>query len=103
MSSVNKKAVDKAGYSFRLFVAGDEPNSVLAKKNLSHICKEHLDGRCNIEIVDVFDDFSTAIENGIIVTPTLVLVHPEPRVKIFGNLNDTEKVVAALHLTGEAQ
>ena len=103
MSRVSKKAVKQTDFSFLLFVAGEEINSELAKKNLSRISKKHLDGRCKITIVDVLEDFLTAIDNGIIVTPTLILLQPEPRVTVFGNLNDTGKVMAALRLKGEAQ
>ena len=98
MSRVSKKALAQTDFSFLLFVAGDEPNSALAKKNLSLICEKNLQGRYNIEIVDVLEDFMTAIDNGVIVTPTLVLLQPEPRVTIFGNLNDAAAVMAALCL-----
>lgn len=97
-----RKTSERGKYSFLLFVAGNEPNSALAMKNLERICKQHLDGRHTLEIVDVLKDFSKAIDNGVIVTPTLILLHPEPRVTIFGNLNDEGKVVAALRLKGEA-
>ncbi|MFA6448971.1 MAG: circadian clock KaiB family protein [bacterium] len=101
MSGVNKKNVGQPCYFFLLFVAGDEPNSTLAQTNLSLICNKHLAGRFNIEIVDVIEDFSTAIDYGVIVTPTLILMKPEPRVTIFGNLNDAKKVLAALRLKEE--
>jgi circadian clock protein KaiB len=102
MSGEGREAAERTAYSFLLFVAGEETNSVLAKNNLTRICKKHLDGRYSIGVVDVLEDFSTAIENGIIVTPTLVILQPEPRVTIFGNLNDAGKVLAALRLKGEA-
>jgi circadian clock protein KaiB len=102
MSSVNQKGVESDTYSFLLFVVGDEPNSALAKKNLSLICRKHLNGKCKIQIVDVLKDFAMAIKNNIVVTPTLILLKPEPRVTIFGNLSDIEKVLAALHIEGGA-
>jgi circadian clock protein KaiB len=87
-------------YVLRLFVAGDEPNSKLAKENVTRLCEGHLKGRHRIEIVDVFKDFQAALQNTVLVTPTLILLAPPPGVTIFGNLSDTQKVLAALRLTG---
>jgi len=35
----------------------------------------------------------------VLVTPCLILDSPLPKVTVFGNLSDTEKVLAALRLT----
>jgi len=51
------------------------------------------------EFVDVLEDFQTALDNNVLVTPCLILVSPLPRVAILGNLGDTEKVLSALRLT----
>ena len=85
----------------KLYVAGDEQNSLLAKDNLTRICDEYLKGRCQIEEVDVLTDFATALKDRIFVTPTLVLATPEPRATIVGNLGDKESVVSALRLRFE--
>ena len=45
-----KKAVH---FTFRLYVAGDAPNSTQAIANLRALCSEHLPERYEIEIVDV--------------------------------------------------
>lgn len=87
-------------YVLQLFVAGEESNSTQAKENLKRICDTYLKGRFQSEIVDVLEDFQTALEHNVLVTPTLILVSPPPKVTIFGNLSDTKKVLAALRLTG---
>jgi circadian clock protein KaiB len=87
-------------YVLRLFVAGEEPNSRQAEENLKRLCETYLKDGYRIEIVDVLEDFQSALENNVLVTPTLILVSPPPKVTIFGNLRDTEKVFAALRLTG---
>lgn len=86
-------------YHLRLFVAGDEPNSNRAKKNLEQICRAHCSGRCRIDIIDVLTDFQTALESGVVVTPTLISVSPPPRATVVGTLANTQKVLAALRLT----
>ena len=86
-------------YVMLLFVAGNEPNSQQAKDNLKCICDTYLNERYQSTIVDVMEDFQLALEHHVVVTPTLILVEPPPRVRIFGNLRDTKKVIEALRLT----
>jgi circadian clock protein KaiB len=99
--SVQTEGGDARGETviLRLFVADDEPNSKQARENLARLCQTHLTGRYEIEIVDVLEDFKTALENNVLVTPTLIVAAPRPPVRILGNLSDTGKVLAALRLT----
>ena len=85
-------------YVLWLFVAGDRPNSLQARKNIEQIREVHLQGYCDVTVFDVFQDFKIALENGVLVTPTLLRVSPLPRITILGNLSDTAKVLAALQL-----
>lgn len=84
----------------RLFVAGDEPNSRQARHNLAALCQEHLDGRAEVEIIDVLKDFRAAVAERVLVTPALIVGTPPARVVVLGNLSDTARVLAALGLTG---
>jgi circadian clock protein KaiB len=88
-------------YVFLLIVAGDESNSTQAKGNLARLCEEHLKGRYKIEIVDVLKETAVARKNNVLVTPTLILIKPLPKVTVLGNLSDTRQVLAALRLTGD--
>jgi len=88
------------GFTFRLFVAGDETHSRRAKDNLKKLCESRIREPVEIEIVDVLESYETALENKIFLTPALIMVLPAPAVTIFGNLNDTEKVIRALRLEG---
>ena len=81
-----------------LFLAGEEPNSRIARRNLDALCREDLSSRCEVEIVDVLEDFSLAAKHGILVTPALVILEPGPSAMVIGNLNDRRKVRAALRL-----
>ena len=85
-------------YLLKLYVAGNEQNSRLARENLETICNLHLKGQCKIEEVDVMNDFTAALEDRIFVTPTLILIKPVPSVTIVGNLSDTGRVISALRL-----
>ena len=99
--SITPSSEKKETYILKLYVAGEEQNSLLAQDNLTHICDEYLNGRCKIETVDVLTDFASALRDSIFVTPTLVLEMPEPRATIVGNLADKERVVSALRLRSE--
>jgi circadian clock protein KaiB len=88
-------------YVFRLFVAGNESNSSQARRNLARLCEERIKGRYKIDVVDVLRDATAAHENNVLVTPTLILLKPLPKVTVLGNLNDTRQVLAALRLTGD--
>ena len=84
-------------YRFRLFIAGNEPNSHLAEQNLRALCLTYLPGRHHIEIIDVFHDFDAALQAHIMVAPAVVVMIPRP-VTLFGTLTDTARILTALGL-----
>ncbi len=92
---VKSKTARTEAYHLRLFVAGDEVNSVQARKNLDEILEQHVRGKCRVDIIDVFEDFTEAIAENILVTPALIVDRPR-RVVIFGNLEDRDTVLATL-------
>jgi circadian clock protein KaiB len=83
---------------FRLYIAGSSPHSQRAVKNLGAIVAECLGGRCSMQVIDVLEDPAVAIEQDIIVAPTLVRLSPLPEIRIVGNLNDRERVLFLLGL-----
>jgi circadian clock protein KaiB len=89
-------------YKFRLFIAADTLNSVQAASNLNALCKAHLAGRHEIEVIDVFKDSKRALAEGIRMTPTLVKLAPGPERRIIGSLTDTDRVMQTLGLNADA-
>jgi circadian clock protein KaiB len=85
-------------FKFRLYVAGQAPNSVLAVTNLLALCRSCLSERHEIEIIDVLREPKLALANGILMTPTLVKLAPGPGRTIIGTLSETETVKLALGL-----
>lgn len=85
-------------YKFKLYIAGDAPNSLQALANISTLCREHLPSRFSIEIVDVIREPNRALSDGILLTPTLVKCSPSPTCKIVGNLGNFETVLHAIGL-----
>ena len=82
----------------RLYIAGRAPNSVKAIANLEAICRQHLKDSYKLEIVDVCEHPRRALDDGILVTPSLAKVSPSPGANVIGNLSDTSSVLAALGL-----
>jgi circadian clock protein KaiB len=74
-------------YKFRLYVAGDAPNSTQALANLKTFCEKYLEGRHEIEEVDVMRDPTRALAEGVLLTPMVVRLAPAPVRKIIGNLS----------------
>ncbi|MEO5691515.1 MAG: circadian clock KaiB family protein [Usitatibacter sp.] len=87
-----------ARFAFRLYVAGSAPNSTEAISNLGELCRQHLPNRHHIEIIDVFREPTRALEDGILMTPTLVRLRPLPEVRIVGGLTDIAAVLSAIGL-----
>jgi circadian clock protein KaiB len=87
-----------AEYNLRLYVAGQTPKSLAAIANLRSICKEHLEGRCTIEVIDLLVTPQLAAGDQIVALPTLVRRLPPPLKRIIGNLSDTERVLVGLDL-----
>ena len=83
-------------FKFRLYVAGDAPNSAQAVANLNALCRTHLAGRHEIEVVDVFREPQRALQDRIFMTPTLVKLAPSPVRQIVGTLREAETLLQAL-------
>jgi circadian clock protein KaiB len=91
--------VSRAGqYKLRLFITGSTPRSTRAIENMRRICEENLEGRYDLEVVDVYQDPEATRELQIIATPTLVKILPEPLRRIIGDLSDRDRVLAGLNI-----
>jgi circadian clock protein KaiB len=75
-------------FEFRLFVAGESANSVQAIANLTAFCREYLEGRYKMEIVDVLQEPDKGLEAKVLLTPTLLKVSPTPLLRVVGNLSN---------------
>lgn len=73
-----------------LYIAGDAPNSRIAKDNLRRLCEQVQQHTVEVEVIDVLQTPEIALKNGIFVTPALQITEPAPGVLLFGNLNDSE-------------
>jgi circadian clock protein KaiB len=87
----------------RLYIVGGAPNSVQALANLQAICQEHMKGAYKLEVIDILEHPQRALDEGILVTPSLAKLSPRPAANVVGNLSDKKKVIFALGLGSKAK
>jgi circadian clock protein KaiB len=87
-----------AYYVLRLFITGTTPRSARAIQNIRKICEEHLAGRYDLEVIDIYQHPEHARAEQIIVTPTLVKKLPLPLRRLIGDLSDTDRVMVGLDI-----
>jgi circadian clock protein KaiB len=85
-------------YVLRLYVTGMTPRSTEAIASIKAICEEHLEGRYDLEVIDIYQHPELAREAQIIAAPTLVKKLPAPLRRLIGNLSEKERVLAGLNL-----
>jgi circadian clock protein KaiB len=85
-------------YFLRLYVAGATMQSARAIANLKAICEEHLRGRYELEVVDLYQQPQLALDERIFAAPTLIKEMPPPVCRFIGDLSNTEPVMAGLGL-----
>jgi circadian clock protein KaiB len=90
---------DPEAYVLRLFVAGTTTRSQTAITNVRWICDQHLVGRFDLEVIDVYTHPKETRDYQIVATPTLVKVAPQPLRRIVGDLSNRERVLHALSLS----
>jgi circadian clock protein KaiB len=95
--------VKQEKWELRLYIAGQTPNSILALKNITKYCQQHLEGRYVIEVIDLLINPQLAEGDQIFAIPTLVRKVPEPLRKIIGDLSNEKKVLVGLNIRPVAQ
>ncbi len=91
-------AADERRYVLRLYVTGMTPRSRRAIQNIRKVCEEHLQGRYNLEIVDIYQQPMLAKGEQILAAPTLIRKLPLPLRRLIGDLSDTDRVLLGLDL-----
>lgn len=93
---------DTGTYVLRLYVTGMTPRSSRAIATIKSICEEHLEGRYDLEVIDIYQHPTLARDEQIIATPTLVKKLPAPLRRFIGDLSDEERVLLGLDLRQKA-
>ena len=70
----------------------------MAIRNIKKICDEHLRGRYDLEVIDVYQNPVLAKGEQIIAAPTLIKKLPLPLRRFIGDLSDSERILLGLDL-----
>ena len=93
-----ERASGKEHYSLRLYITGTSVRSNRAVAAIRAVCEEHLKGKYDLEVVDIYQQPVKAVDAQIIAAPTLVKMLPKPLRRFVGNLTNRAKVVSGLDL-----
>jgi len=87
-----------ARHVLRLYVTGVTGKSVRAIQNVRRICEEHLAGKYELEVVDLYKNLPLARGDQIIAAPTLIKRLPLPLRRLIGDMSDEARVLVGLDI-----
>jgi circadian clock protein KaiB len=85
-------------YILRLYVTGMTSRSSRAVSNLRAICDEYLEGRYDLEVIDIYQQPALTKGEQIVAAPTLIKKLPLPMRRIIGDMSNRERVLLGLDL-----
>jgi circadian clock protein KaiB len=95
---------DGRRWVLRLFVIGMTPSSARAVRAIKGLCEEHLRGRYELQVCDLYtrrggEDWGQPDE--LFAAPQLLRLEPGPKLRIVGELDQTERVLQRLGIHAE--
>ncbi len=85
-------------YRLRLYVTGASRSSLQAIANLKQFCRQYLDGRYELEVIDLYQQPELARQEQLLVAPTLIKTSPPPVRRLIGTLSNTHEVMRLLNV-----
>jgi circadian clock protein KaiB len=91
----------KSKYVLRLYVTGNTPKSIRAIENIRKACEEQLQGRYELQVIDLYQQPKLAEGDQIIAAPTLIRKLPLPVRRLVGDLTHVENFLVGLDLRSQ--
>ena len=88
-------------YVLRLYVTGKTSKAEVAIANLRRICDDELQGKYELQIIDVLEHPQLAEDEKVLATPTLIKSLPPPLRRVIGDLSDKHKVLLGLEVRSD--
>jgi len=85
-------------YVLRLYIAGTTPRSTRAVANIREICERNLNGRYDLEVIDIYQKPELASDAQVLAVPTLVKHLPLPLRRFIGDLSDKERILVGMDI-----
>jgi len=89
---------NKQKYVLRLYVAGISPRSERAIRSVKEVCEQHLQGRYDLEIIDIYQQPESVKGEDLVALPTLIKKLPAPLKRLIGDMSSKEKLIVGLDL-----
>ena len=89
-------------YVLTLYVTGATARSLRAIANIKAVCEEHLKGRYDLEVVDIYRRPELLSKDHVVAVPTLIKRLPVPLRLLVGDLPRMEQVLRGLDLVARA-
>jgi circadian clock protein KaiB len=102
MTAGGSTSTQGARFVLRLYVTGTTARSIRAIANLRGLCEQHLAGRYDLEVVDVYQQPELAAREQLVAAPTLVKRLPLPLRRLVGDLSNPQRVLAGLDVPATA-
>jgi circadian clock protein KaiB len=90
-------------FILRLYVSGLTARSREAIENIRHLCQEHLAGRHELQIIDIYQQPELAKDQQLVAAPTLVKKLPLPLRKLVGDMHDSARVLIMLGISAKVE
>ena len=103
LAQTARAAGDEQRYILRLYITGLTARSTRAVSNLRTICDEYLEGRYDLEVIDIYQQPALTKGEQIIAAPTLIKKLPLPMRRIIGDMSNREGVLLGLDLIPESR
>lgn len=85
-------------YVLRLYITGMTSRAGRAIENVRAVCEEHLGGRYDLDVIDIYQQPALAKGQQIIAAPTLIKEHPLPLRRIIGDMSNHDRLLVGLDL-----
>jgi circadian clock protein KaiB len=85
-------------YILRLYVAGMTSRSARAVENVRTFCEKHLEGRYDLQVIDVYQQPALAKSEQLIAAPTLIKKLPLPLRRLIGDMSNEGRILVGLDL-----
>ena len=93
-----QRKTSQATYVLRLYISRSTVKSTRAVENIKRVCEQHLKGRYDLEVIDIYQQAHLARDEQIVAVPTLIKRLPLPLQRLVGDMSNLTKVLFGLDL-----
>ena len=102
MATLARAEAAPGTFVLRLYITGTTARSKRAVENIRAVCERYLEGRYDLEVVDVYQQPELAAREQLLAAPTLIKKLPLPLRRLVGDLSDHDRVLVGLDVLPDA-